>query len=142
MTTPVESARALRRAIAEVYLSEPAPPGAARAAWLMRGLAREPENEAIQEMARDLLAVVALRGRLVERLQICREVGEPGAALVMHGLIGHADASLVGATMSPRWRAVALDILEPSAASRDPLQPKTAERLLAMALGVGDAALR
>jgi len=96
------SALELRRRIGDVYLVDEPPPGTSRATWLTTALAREPDNLEFHAMARDFLAVIVLYKRLAAALDA---VEDAPTGLVLHGLLGHATAELVGATREPGWRA-------------------------------------
>lgn len=138
MTTDSRPAPELRRLIADVYLVDDPPPGAARASWMTAALVREPDNADFLAMARDFLAVVDLRARLLKALDEAKAAREPMTALVVHGLVGHAEAALLGSTGLVGWRAAALDLLEPDGAAPATLDRETAARLLALALEDGD----
>lgn len=138
MTTTKRPALELRLAIGEIYRGDDPPPGLERANAVIRALRRRPDDRAAQQRARDLLAVVELRDRLLTLRGDAERAGAPQLALVVHGLVGHADAALLGATGDPGWRAAALDLLEPDGAAAEPLDRLTARRLLALALGIDD----
>lgn len=140
MTTAPRPALELRLAITDAYSGGDPPPGAERARRVVLALKRAPNDVETQGRARDLLAVVDLRARLLKLRADAERAGAPNLALVAHGLIGHADAELLGATRDPGWRAAALDLLEPDGQERDPLDPGTARRLLALALGLASGA--
>ena len=132
MTIDDGSALELRRRIGDVYLADDPPPGLHRASWLTTALAREPGNAEFHAMARDFLEVIELYRRLVAELD---PSSEPGVGLVLHGLVGHATAELVGGTRSPGWRAAALDLLDPDGKTSAPLDHEDMVRLFALALG-------
>lgn len=136
MTTEKRPALELRLAMTDAYSGEDAPPGAERARALVLGLRRAPDDVEAQRRARDLLTVLDLRAGLLRLRADAERVGAANLALVVHGLAGHADAELLGATRDPGWRAAALDLLDPDGDERDPLDPATARRLLALALGL------
>lgn len=138
MTTARRPALELRLAITDIYAAPDPPPGMSRANGLLRALKRRPDDREAQQRARDLLAVVELRARLLTLRGDAERSGADNLALVVHGLIGHADAELLGATRDPGWRAAALDLLEPDDDAPDPVDPATARRLLALALGLAD----
>lgn len=143
MTTSTGPALQLRLAITGIYTGENPPPGAERASGLLFLLRREPECVEHHHRARDLLAVLDLRARLLDHRERAEGAGAHNLALVVHGLIGHADAELLGSTRDPGWRAAALDILDPDDESdaTDPIDNETARRLFALALGLyGDDA--
>lgn len=120
--------------IGNVYLGQDPPPGSQRAGGLLVNLRRAPTNPRHLTMARDLLAVVDLRVRLRAAVDTARAAGDQVGALVLLGLIGHADAELMGSTDCPGWRAAALDLLEPDGEDPAPLDPELATRLLALVL--------
>lgn len=129
----------LRRLLTDAYLADDAPPGGERASWFITALLREPDNEDVQRMARDILAVIDLRARLIERREAAERADAPHVALVVHGLIGHADAELCGSTRNPGWRAAALDMLDPDGQERTKALPYgLAVRLFALAMGVDE----
>lgn len=134
MTTPSRSALELRVLIGNLYLCEDPPPGIQRANLLIVNLRRAPTNPRTLTMARDLLAVVDLRARLRVAVDAARATGDQVGALVLLGLLGHADAELMGSTDRPGWRAAALDLLEPDGEAPGPLDPELATRLLALVL--------
>lgn len=138
MTTERRPALELRLAITDSYAADHPPPGMDRANVLMLGLKRQPNDLRAQQRARDFLAVIDLRARLIKLRGDAERAGANNLALVVHGLVGHADAELLGATRDPGWRAAALDLLEPDGEESDPLDPATARRLLALALGLDD----
>lgn len=106
----------------------------------MRGLKRASTDAEAQRRARDLIAVLDLRARLIAHRERAERAGAASVALLAHGFIGHAVAELLGATRDPGWRAAALDLLDPDGEERDPIDPTIARRLLALALGLdGDA---
>jgi len=127
------SALELRRRIGDVYLADGPPPGAHRATWFTTVLMREPDNTEFHAMARDFLQVIGLYRRLIGALDAA---GDPQVGLVVHGLIGHATAELVGATRNPGWRAAALDLLDPDGKTEAPLDYEDLVRLFALALGL------
>lgn len=131
MTTDTGPALHLRCALAAIYLRDAAPPGEARAAWLIAALRRTPHDPAVISMARDLLAAVSLYRRLH-----ARAVAEPDAAATTVPLLAHAAAELQGSTAHPGWRAAALDLLEPDEHVAAPLDPLTRARLLVLGLGL------
>ncbi len=133
MTPERQAARALRRLIADAYLTDDPPPGTHRATWFITALAREPDDPAHHAMARDFLAVLDLYRRLAEALAA---TDDPQTGLILHGLIGHATAELMGATRDPGWRAAALDLLEPDGRTEPPIDRADAVRLFALALGL------
>lgn len=133
MPTAAVPALELRRSITAIYLSECPPPGAHRATWIITGLVREPTREDFHAIARDFLAVIVLYQRLVVALDA---VEDAPTGLVLHGLLGHATAELVGATREPGWRAAALDLLDPDGKTQAPLDHDDAVRLFAFALGL------
>lgn len=135
MTTPSTSTLDLRLALADAFAADPPPAGARRARDLIATLQRTPNDIGAQHRARDLLAVVDLRQRLITARDRARQLGTPHVALTAHGLIGHADAELLGSTSNPGWRAAALDLLDPDDEHRDPLDRDEALRLLVLALG-------
>jgi hypothetical protein len=139
MSTANGPALELRRLLTDAYLAEDAPPGADRASWFITALLREPDNEDVQRMARDILTVIELRARLLSARDTAGRVDAPHVALVIHGLIGHADAELCGSTHNPGWRAAALDLLEPDGQERKVLPYGLAVRLFALAMGVDEA---
>lgn len=139
MTTDTRPAPDLRLAITDIYTGESPPPGAERASGILFMLRREPESETQRHRARDLLAVIDLRARLLDHRERAERAGAHSLALVVHGLIGHADAELLGSTRDPGWRAAALDILDPDGESdgdADHVDDETARRLFALALGL------
>lgn len=138
MTTARGTALQLRLAITDAYAGAEPPPGVERAVALVRGLKRAPTDAEAQRRARDLLAVLDLRARLIAHRERAERAGAANLALVVHGLVGHADAELLGATRDPGWRAAALDLLDPDGEERDPLDPTVARHLLALALGFTD----
>jgi hypothetical protein len=140
MSTTNGPALELRRLLTDAYLAEDAPPGGDRASWFITALLREPDNEDVQRMARDILTVIELRARLLSARDTAGRVDAPHVALVIHGLIGHADAELCGSTQNPGWRAAALDLLEPDGQERKVLPYGLAVRLFALAMGVDEAA--
>lgn len=123
----------LRREIAEVYLADEPPPGIHRATWFTTALKREPDNVEHHRMARDFLAVLELHARLSASLAA---TNDPQTGLVLHGLVGHAVAELMGATRDPGWRAAALDLLDPDGQTVPPLDRADAVRLFALAMGL------
>ena len=133
MTTDTSPALELRRKIGDVYLGDNPPPGKSRATWFITLLMREPDNVEHHHMARDFLAVIDLYRRLSTALD---ETEDSQTGLVIHGLIGHATAELMGATRDPGWRAAALDLLEPDGHTRAPLDHPGAVRLFALAVGL------
>lgn len=139
MTLTAASALDLRLEIGNIFSGDDPPPGAARAAALLLDLRRHPDDAEVRQRARDLLAAVALRARLVDYRDHAQRIDAPRVALLAHGLIGHADAELLGGTAAPGWRAAALDLLEPDDEHRDPLDRDTALRLLTLALRTEDA---
>ncbi len=134
MTIDSRSALELRVLIGHVYLGQDPPPGIQRAGGLLVNLRRAPTNPRYLTMARDLLAVVDLRVRLRAAVDTARAAGDQVGALVLLGLIGHADAELMGSTDRPGWRAAALDLLEPDGEDAAPLDPELATRLLTLVL--------
>jgi len=131
MTTDMSSALHLRRRIGDVYLTEHPPPGLHRATWFTTALKREPERAEFHAMARDFLAVVDL----YRRLAVARKAAvDAQTGLVIHGLLGHATAELMGSTHHPGWRAAALDLLDPDGLAEPRIAPADAARLLALAL--------
>lgn len=129
MTMDAGLALELRRQIVAVYSAPEPPPGGHRATWIVTALLREPASEAFHAMGRDLLAVLALRARL---LVARHDAVDPARRLLMAGLIGHADAALLGATRTPGWRALALDLLEADEPTRAVLDPIEAARLFTL----------
>lgn len=138
MTTDSRSARELRRLIADVYLADDPPPGSSRGSWLTAALMRLPDEPDVLDMARDFLAVIDLRARLLAASAIARATGDPVTALVMLGLTGCAEAALVDVAGPIGWRAVALELLASGGAAPAALDRETAARLLALALEGGD----
>lgn len=136
-TTP-PPALELRRAIADVYLRPDPPPGQIRAGNLLLKLIRDPQSADDRARAVDLLAAADLYDRLAEALGVARAAGDAPTALVIHGLIGHATAALLGSTNYPGWRAAALDLLDPDGAAPRPVDTQVAARLLALATADGD----
>lgn len=133
MTTDSRSALELRRAIADVYLRPDPPPGKIRAGNLLLKLLRDPASDEDRARAVDLLTAADLYDRLVEALATSRAEGDASTALVIHGLIGHATAALLGSTNDPGWRAAALDLLAPDGGTPQPIDAEVAARLLALA---------
>lgn len=136
MSTVNGPALELRQAITEVYTADDPPPGIERANALVLALKRSPRAETLRR-ARDLLSVVELRARLLRLRAAAESAGAATRALVVHGLIGHADAELLGGEGDAGWRAAALDLVEPDGVEVDPVDPVTARRLLALARGQG-----
>lgn len=128
-----DAARHLRQRITEVYLTDEPPPGKDRATWFTTALKREPDNVEFHRMARDFLAVIGLHARLSEALAVA---DDPETGLVLHGLVGHAVAELLGATWHPGWRAAALDVLDPDGGAAPPLDRVDMARLFALAMGL------
>lgn len=135
MSTNLDSTLDLRLALARAFLAEPTPPGIKRANALLVALKRNPDDEEAQRQARDLLTVLKLRARLLDVRDRAHRAGAPNVALVAHGLIGHAEAELLGSMSYPGWRAAALDLLEPDEERYEPLDRAVALRLLVLALG-------
>lgn len=142
MTTDSRTALELRLALTDIFTADDPPPGASRASGLLFVLRREPECREHQQRARDLLAVLDLRARLIAHRERAERTDALALAVIAHGLVGHADAELLGSTGEPGWRAAALDLLEPdSDGDADPIDPVTARRLFGLALGLcGDDA--
>ena len=136
MTTDMEPALHLRRQIASTYLRPEPPPGQARATWFMAALRRSPRNAEFLSMARDFIAAIELYERLSVALAAVRAAGDAPTGLVLHGLLGHATAELMGSTENPGWRAAALDILDPDGHVEPPIDHADAVRLFALALGI------
>lgn len=134
MTIDSRSALELRLLIGKIYLGTDPPPGIQRANGLILALRRAPTNFRYLSRARDLLAAVELRTRLHAAMLAARDAGDEVTTLGLHGLIGHADAELMGSTASPGWRAAALDLLEPDGAAPCPVDAELAHRLFALAL--------
>lgn len=127
----------LRLALIEIFTSPSAPPGTKRANRLILALRQTPDDAELHQRARDLLAVVELRRQLIAHRERAEQAEAPHLALVVHGLIGHADAELLGGRGDPGWRAAALDLLEPDGdEAPDPVDPATARRLFMLALGL------
>lgn len=135
MSTDLDSTLELRLALARAFLAEPMPPGIKRANALIVVLKRNPDDAEAKRQARDLLAVMELRARLLDIRDRAQRAGAPNVALVAHGLVGHAEAELLGSMSYPGWRAAALDLLEPDEAQSEPLESEVALRLLVLALG-------
>lgn len=76
--------------------------------------------------------------RLTEALALARVRYDAMTSLVIHGLLGHATAALLGSTNDPGWRAAALDLLDPEGAAPKPLDDALAARLLALATADDD----
>lgn len=133
-TTDPQSAPELRRQIAEIYLIDHPPPGKSRASLIITGLVRKPGCPDLKAMARDLIEVAQLRARLVAARDAARRRQDASLGLLIHGLIGHADAALLGSTDAPGWRAAALDILDPDDEPRASLDAAATERLFALVL--------
>ena len=136
MTTDTEPALHLRRQIANTYLRTEPPPGQARATWFVAALRRAPRNADFLAMARDFIAAIELYERLSAALAAARAAGDAATGLVLHGLLGHATAELIGSTENPGWRAAALDILDPDGHVEPPIAHADAVRLFALALGI------
>lgn len=136
MPTAAVPALHLRQQITDIYLAAKPPPGGHRATWFVAALKREPGREDFHAMARDFLAVVDLYRRLVSAADTAERAGDAQTGLVLHGLIGHATAELMGSTRYPGWRAAALDLLDPDGKTEPPIGREDAVRLFALALGV------